>query len=648
MDQKRLFFVAQALICVILTIECLPTTLGESATDEKASPPSSVVTVAGAPTANNNKPVVLVQTQDYAPDSPEARVADATTQFGLTFIKSLPTTGTSRENTVVSPVSLQILLNIILLGSDDQSTTQAELAKVLGYDEANNLFPMAANNNKSDTTTSNSTAGQLDRSRPHAAMSSLLESISNATHQTSDEQQQQQQQQLLNSSPQLAAHLQTTVRDGGSGAPAPTSGQLVNFTLANLMLTNQDLIKTNPNYENDLKRYYDIKVEHFSNTKSSGGMVANVTTTTANTTAAASAEQVNQTLTAAAQVDTRPLHERVNSWVQNITQNQISELVKEADLSGDDLIMVLLNAAHFKGRWLHTFNSKQTHERLFYNDGQPQGQEVKFMRQSGVFGYAEFGSLQMLASAGGEQQVLVTGGTSGAGGQQTSTSDETVLTEDLASTTGTGNSSNGRANDKTGAGDTVAAASPPVIELSKEEAKRYELTSNLNCSVLMLPFALNDGQELSMVILLPTKRDGLQELMANLNGPALNEIYKSLNEQHVQVELPKFSFESSLDAKSTLLSMGLTKVFQNGAELGRMLVDDSPKNVAKVDKIVHKAKIAVDEDGAEAAAASAATIVLRNLIRPPNPTFVADHPFLFVIRHNKSNLPLFMGTIQKL
>jgi serpin B len=125
-------------------------------------------------------------------------------------------------------------------------------------------------------------------------------------------------------------------------------------------------------------------------------------------------------------------------------------------------------------------------------------------------------------------------------------------------------------------------------------------------------------------------------------------VYRSLIEQHVQVELPKFSFESSLDAKPTLLKMGLNKIFQDGAELGRMLDGNSSKSPVKVDKIVHKAKIAVDEDGAEAAAASAATIVLRNLIRPPNPTFVADHPFVFVIRHNRSNLPLFMGTVQRL
>jgi serine protease inhibitor len=528
-----------------------------------------------------NKPSTPVQAQDFAPDSPEARVADATTQFGLNLIKSLP--ASSHENAVVSPVSLQILLNLILLGTDDQSATQAELAKVLGY-ESNGLLQVST---KNETTNSTDESKQLTRNRPHAAMHSLLESISHATHLIVDEQQQQQQQQLLNSNPQLAAHLQTSVRDNGT----PLSGQ-VNFTLANLMLTNLDLVRTSPSYEKDLKSFYDAKLEHFSNANS-----------TSNTT------------------NKKPLHERINSWVQNATRNQISELVKEADLSDDDLAVVLLNAAHFKGHWLHTFNSKLTQERTFYNEGQTTGaQEVKFMRQNGVFGYAEFGSGQMPTM--GEQS---------AAGQQTSTSDETVLTEDLSS---------GRTNDKMG--------EAPVIELSKEEAKRYELTSNLNCSVLMMPFSLNDGQELSMVILLPSKRDGLRELIANLNGPALNEIYKSLNEQHVQVEIPKFSFESSLDAKSALEQMGLARMFQKGADLGRMLSEDSPKNLAKVDKVLHKAKIAVDELGAEAAAASAATIVLRNLIRPPNPSFVADHPFLFVIRHNRSNLPLFMGTIEKL
>lgn len=162
------------------------------------------------------------------------------------------------------------------------------------------------------------------------------------------------------------------------------------------------------------------------------------------------------------------------------------------------------------------------------------------------------------------------------------------------------------------------------------------------------------------MILLPAKRDGLGELLANLNAQTLNEVYRSLTEQTVQIELPKFNFESSHDAKETLKSMGLNAIFTDSARLGRMYhlagtVANSSSSAAtsgtgpvQVDKVIHKAKIGVDESGAEAAAASMVSLGLRHFLRPATPTFVADHPFLFIIRHNKSNMPLFMGQVNRL
>lgn len=562
-----------------------------------------------------NKPTLAPQTAEFAPDSIEVKVADATTQFGLNFIKNLELG--SHENLLISPISLQNLLNMILLGSDDHSQTQAELIKTLGYEQT-------------DLLTAKTSAGDAQRLRPHEAMHNLLDSITRATHliisPTSE--------QLLNTNPaalaensttsssssspsRLTAHLQTATRDNETAL----SGQ-VNFTLANLLLTD-DSLRLSDEFERNLKQFYNVKVESFSRQQTSSDLK-------------------NASSTKAAEP---PLHEKVNKWVKNVTRNQIEQLASESDLSGDDLLMVLLNAAHFKGHWLYTFNPKATQERLFYNDGQErQATEVKFMRQKATFGYADFGQSALQA----EWAESGAGGGGGASGAPTSSSEdaETLLTEDAAvskSNSSTGGNNNNNNN-------------LPTIELSKEETRRLELTSKLNCSVLQLPFSLNDGQELSMVILLPTKRDGLAELLGSLTYQALNEIYRSLSEQQVQVELPKFAFEAAHDAKTTLKRMGLSGIFSE-AQLERMFSPanstGSPAGLAhkvpkKVGKVIHKAKISVDEAGAEAAAASMATIVLRNFIRPPSPVFVADHPFLFIIRHNKSNVPLFMGRLSSL
>lgn len=566
------------------------------------------------------------QMVDFAPESPEARVSEATTHFGLEFLRNLPQ-DQSKDNVVISPLSLQNLLNMILLGSEDSSSTQQELVKILGY--VDTKLMVAPSNDSSPTSV---------RLQPHEAMRSVLQNIIAATHlvvnnndngqtpseslmntnpnvlnQTSPAQQQQDQKVVSQSqNPQVVAHLQTTSSKQGD---LPLSGQ-VNFTLANLLLLDESKSTLNKEYDADLKSYYSVNIEKFDRNSSQSTNVSS---------------SVSRPL---------PLHERVNKWVKNMTHNMIDQLAKEEDLAGDNLFMILLNAAHFKGRWLHTFNPKATQEQTFFNCGSDKDQaKVQYMRQKAVFGYADFGP-QTFAS-----QLLAGGSSSTASNTKQSSSDdeETLLTEDAAAT---GDSRPGNSRNQTNAtgGGSPNLASAPTIELSKEETRRLEMTAKLNCSVLLLPFSLNDGQELSMVLLLPNKRDGLEELQSSLSAPVLGEIYKSINEQQVQVEIPKFSFDSTHDARDTLRRMGLQKIFTNQANLSRMAkIKD-----LKVDKIIHKAKINVDETGAEAAAASMATVMLRtHIIRPPTPVFVADHPFLFIIRHDRSNMPLFMGKVTK-
>lgn len=539
-----------------------------------------------------NKPTLAPQMVDFASNSLEAKISDATTQFGLNYLNKLP--GGTEANVVLSPLSLQNLLNMILLGSKDDSGTQKELAKVLGYETTNLL-----------------TSGTSDRLKPHEAMRSVFQNILAATHLSVSSPVDETDllnanlnsltpnEQASKNTDSVSAVLQTSNREGDD----PLTGQ-VNFTLANLVLTNDDLVDLKPDYEKDLKNYYNVNIEHFSKSSSKQG--------------------------AASKVD--PLHERVNKWVRNMTQNQIEKLVEEGDLSGDDLIMVLLNAAHFKGRWLHTFNAKATSDRLFLNNGSEKDKSVvKFMRQKESFAYADFSTKQF------EQSNNYMGS-----GVVSATDADTLISQDAPVKPKV----TADASDKGSVKAPSNTTSFPQLELSKEETRRIELSNKLNCTVLMMPFSLNEGQELSMVILLPIKNDGIGELQKALDAPTLNEIYKSLGHQEVRVEIPKFSFEVSHDAKSTLAKMGLGSAL-NTPNLDRMMISKSASKGLKVDKIIHKAKINVDESGAEAAAASMASIALRNFIRQPSPLFIADHPFLFIIRHSRSNMPLFMGRVSR-
>uniref|UniRef100_A0A8C2E569 Serpin B6 n=1 Tax=Cyprinus carpio TaxID=7962 RepID=A0A8C2E569_CYPCA len=115
---------------------------------------------------------------------------------------------------------------------------------------------------------------------------------------------------------------------------------------------------------------------------------------------------------------------------------------------------------------------------------------------------------------------------------------------------------------------------------------------------------------------------------------------KNMLQEKVEVSLPRFKMEETYDnIKSFLISMGMEDVFdERKVNLSGM----SPNNDLVVTKVIHKAFVEVNEEGTEAAAATGVIIAGFSMPLPPK-TFIADHPFLFFIRHNPSNSILFYG-----
>ncbi len=111
---------------------------------------------------------------------------------------------------------------------------------------------------------------------------------------------------------------------------------------------------------------------------------------------------------------------------------------------------------------------------------------------------------------------------------------------------------------------------------------------------------------------------------------------RMMRQQEVQVSLPRFKMEETYDMKSLLISMGMEDVF-DGQKVN--LSGMSPNNDLVVSKVIHKAFVEVNEEGTEAAAATGAVVGIRSFAQ----MFIADHPFLFFIRHNPSNSILFSG-----
>lgn len=159
--------------------------------------------------------------------------------------------------------------------------------------------------------------------------------------------------------------------------------------------------------------------------------------------------------------------------------------------------------------------------------------------------------------------------------------------------------------------------------------------------ILELPYAC-DGA-LSMLILLPKKLDGLSDLEPLLTGDRLQKWSAELKSRLVHVHLPRFKLTSEFDLGDALSSMGMPLAFSDKANFSGM----SREEALHFSAVIHKAFVEVNEEGTEAAAATA--VALRAAVertRPEPPVeFRADHPFVFLIRDDRTHAILFLGRL---
>jgi len=160
----------------------------------------------------------------------------------------------------------------------------------------------------------------------------------------------------------------------------------------------------------------------------------------------------------------------------------------------------------------------------------------------------------------------------------------------------------------------------------------YEYAEAKTFTALRLPYA---GNELAMIILLPKKVDGLADLEKSLSKATLDKLRQRMKKDEVEVTIPKFTMTCQFELNKTLGDMGMTDAFsEKAADFSGMM---SKKDLFLAD-VAHKAFIRVDEEGTEATAATSAS-------SEGGSTFEANHPFIFLIRHEKSGAILFMGRL---
>lgn len=165
--------------------------------------------------------------------------------------------------------------------------------------------------------------------------------------------------------------------------------------------------------------------------------------------------------------------------------------------------------------------------------------------------------------------------------------------------------------------------------------------------VLGLPYKQGeDKRSFSMYLFLPDAKDGLPALLEKM-GSESGFIDSHIPHQKVEVgdfRIPRFKISFGFEASKTLKGLGLVLPFSSEGGLTEM-VDSPVSSNLTVTNIFHKSFIEVNEEGTEAAAATAGIVALRSLPIFEKIDFVADHPFLFLIRENKTGMVVFIGQV---
>ncbi len=181
----------------------------------------------------------------------------------------------------------------------------------------------------------------------------------------------------------------------------------------------------------------------------------------------------------------------------------------------------------------------------------------------------------------------------------------------------------------------VDGSEKTVPMMHQTESFRY--AEGEDYQAVELPY---DGNELSMVILLPEAVQ-FKAFEGKMAAQSVAAITSSMQSKQVNLTMPKFEYDSSFGLKEALKTMGMGIAFDMEADFSGM----NGRKDLFIQDVVHKAFVAVDESGTEAAAATAVIVGLK--AAPPSQpvTLTIDRPFIFFIRDMQTGSIIFIGRV---
>ena len=188
----------------------------------------------------------------------------------------------------------------------------------------------------------------------------------------------------------------------------------------------------------------------------------------------------------------------------------------------------------------------------------------------------------------------------------------------------------------------------PVNVPTMIQRKNYGYAKEKDFTAVTLPYT---GGALHLLVVLPDAKDGLSALEKTLTAEKLTALSRLSMAKEVKLWLPKFKITPpTVELSERLKSLGMKTAFDEPpgtADFSRMAPRTAQEYLA-ISKVFHKTFMALDENGTEAAAATAVAMAPRGIgpREPEKPVEVhVDHPFLFAIQHRETGLCLFLGRV---
>jgi serpin B len=192
--------------------------------------------------------------------------------------------------------------------------------------------------------------------------------------------------------------------------------------------------------------------------------------------------------------------------------------------------------------------------------------------------------------------------------------------------------------DRTGDREFTLASGQKIEVKMMAQNMGVDYVENDRLQAVRLPYV---GGQTSMIVVLPRKGDVLNG-SAFLDADGFAKVQRDLKpEARVVVQMPRFEASARMSLPTVLSKLGMARAFMAKAEFGRLC-----KEPLKISEVIHQAWVKVGEEGTEAAAATAVTM-MPGAARPAElpKLFLADHPFLFFIVDDRNGGVLFAGKV---